>query len=325
MAKLSGLIESGKIGKADQKAVSAMPDAHLIPTAKPAEKDLVTKSQLAESDAAAETMVFGAHEMDLSESRSVSMAAVRPSPYQVNEITDSDYIEELMESIMQSGVISPLVVRELDDGIFELIAGHHRYEACRRLGHSEVRVVVRAMSNSDAARALVADNFVHKDRTDYERYKHAKMLKENRFCVTGREVATVLGVSPAKVSQLMTFESFPEGAKALMEATPGLMGCESAYSLKNFIVDEPDLFTEALRLIGEGKLVASKIPHWIESRYKPATTRLQARQEIKISRPGLNPIKLTYTDREAKIQADGLDVERLRKLIEDNLESLLSR
>jgi len=46
-----------------------------------------------------------------------------------------------MSSIMKSGVISPIVVRQIEDDLFEVIAGHHRLEATRRLGRLSVPVV----------------------------------------------------------------------------------------------------------------------------------------------------------------------------------------
>lgn len=101
---------------------------------------------------------------------------IKSSPYQVRAVADSDYIETLMASIVQSGVISPVVVRALDSSIFEVIAGHHRLEACRRLGHTTVPVVVRQMTDSEAACALASDNFVRKELSDFERFKRAKLF-----------------------------------------------------------------------------------------------------------------------------------------------------
>jgi len=315
MAKVSGLMSSGKIGKADQKVVDAMPDA-------PAAAALDSSTAPAKSKKST-TLDSSAPKTAITE---LAVALVRPSPFQVRAVADSDYIETLMASIVQSGVISPVVVRMLDSSNYEVIAGHHRLEACRRLGNENVPVVVRQMTDSEAACALASDNFVRKELSDYERFKHAKLLKDHAFCKTNSEIGQVLGVSRQLVGFLFAFEDFPAGAKAILEVNPKILGATQANELKDIAREEPDVFTEAIALLAEDKIRQNQIRLWIESKFKSSSVRMQRRQEIKISRPGLrSPIKLTYTDREAKIQAEGLNVSRLKKLIEDNLDSLISQ
>lgn len=339
MAKLSGLIGAGKVGAADQKVVDAMPDAPVAVVAEqPKKKSIKISSSPASSEnapvvdgpatvAAPSAAVTQAKNLDSKSSQSeLSVEQIRPSKYQVRSIADPEYIDSLCESIQVSGVISPIVVRPVDD-CYEIIAGHHRFEACRRLGHGFVPVQIRPMSDADAAKALASDNFVRRDLSDFERFKHAKMLTENGFCRTGREVASVLGISTAKVTQINAFDKFPVGSKAILEIHPEIIGSDAAYKLKDLAVEEPDLFTEAMVQVSEGKLQQTKIEDWVKSRLSSGRLRVSRgyRSEVKIERPGLiRPIKLTFTDGEAKIQADGLDPEKLKKLIEDNLSNLLS-
>ena len=330
MAKVSGLMSSGKIGKPDQKVVDAMPDAPAAATLDSSAPIEVAPLAPALDSSTAPAKAKKTTTLDSSAPTTavtdLAVALIRPSPFQVRAVADSDYIETLMASIVQSGVISPVVVRMLDSSIYEVIAGHHRLEACRRLGHETVPVVVRHMTDSEAACALASDNFVRKELSEYERFKHAKLLKDHAFCKTYSEIGQVLGVSRQLVGFLFAFEEFPSGAKAILEVNPKIIGATQADALKGIAQKEPDLFTEAVALVRDGKLLQTKIEDWINSRFSTSSVRMQRRQEIKISRPGLrSPIKLTYTDREAKIQAEGLDVVRLKKLIEDNLDSLISQ
>lgn len=330
MAKVSGLMSSGKIGKADQKVVDAMPDAPAGATLDSSiSADIAPEAPTLESSAPPEktkkltTLDSSAPKAAIAE---LAVALLRSSPFQVRAVADSDYIETLMASIVQSGVISPVVVRMLNANTYEVIAGHHRLEACRRLGYANVPVVVRHMTDSEAACALASDNFVRKELSDYERYKHAKLLKDHAFCKTNSEIGQVLGVSRQLVGFLFAFEDFPAGAKAILEVNPKILGATQANELKDIAREEPDVFTEAIALLTEDKIRQNQIRSWIESKFKSSSVRMPRRQEIRITRPGLrSPIKLTYTDREAKIQADGLDVGRLKKLIEDNLDSLISQ
>ena len=167
MAKVSGLMSSGKIGKADQKVVDAMPDAPATAALESsAAVDVAPEAPVLDSSTApakakkSTTLDSSAPKAAVTE---LAVALVRPSPFQVRSVADSDYIETLMASIVQSGVISPVVVRMLDSSNYEVIAGHHRLEACRRLGHENVPVFVRHMTDSEAACALASDNFVRKE------------------------------------------------------------------------------------------------------------------------------------------------------------------
>lgn len=330
MAKVSGLMSSGKIGKPDQKVVDAMPDAPaaaMLDSSTPVE--ITPETPALDSSTAPvkvkkpTTLDSSAHKAAVTE---LAVALIRPSPFQVRAVADSDYIETLMASIVQSGVISPVVVRMLDSSNYEVIAGHHRLEACRRLGHANVPVVVRHMTDSEAACALASDNFVRKELSDYERFKHAKLLKDHAFCKTNSEIGQVLGVSRQLVGFLFGFDDFPDGAKAILEVNPKILGATQANELKDIARDEPDVFTEAIALLAEDKIRQNQIRSWIESKFKSSSVRMQRRQEIKISRPGLrSTIKLIYTDREAKIQAEGLDVGKLKKLLEDNLDNLIAQ
>lgn len=264
-------------------------------------------------------------ESKISETATLPVSEIRPSEYQVRSIADPEYIESLMESIVESGVISPIVVRPLGDG-YEIIAGHHRFEACRRLGQFEVPVSIKVMSDAEAAKALASDNLVRKELCDFERYKHAKMLIDRGFCKTRREAGTVLGVSPSTMTNLMTFDRFSEAAQKILEDNPGILGATQAKDLESEAIETPELMNEALLLVAEKKLQQTKVKTWIESKKAGQKLRLHKRSEVKISLPGLaSLIKLTFTDSEAKIQAQGLNVDKLKELIEANIASLIER
>ncbi|WP_455431262.1 hypothetical protein [Quatrionicoccus australiensis] len=71
------------------------------------------------------------------------------------------------------------------------------------------------MTDAQAACALTSDNFVRKELSDYERYKHAKLLKDREFCKTNSEIGQVLGVSRQLVGFRIGFDVFSVGAKAI--------------------------------------------------------------------------------------------------------------
>ncbi|WP_160172305.1 ParB/RepB/Spo0J family partition protein [Cupriavidus sp. SK-3] len=96
---------------------------------------------------------------------------IRSSPYRCRLGNDEAHIEKLMASISEIGLVTPIVVRRMtitdtrapleqtsDNTTFELVAGHYRTEAFRRMGRATIPGIVRSLSDAEAARALTVDN-----------------------------------------------------------------------------------------------------------------------------------------------------------------------
>ena len=74
------------------------------------------------------------------------------------KVSDNEEMDQLVESILAQGVLTPLVVRPLDNGEYEVISGHRRLHACKRAGIESVSALVMDMDRDAAAIALVDSN-----------------------------------------------------------------------------------------------------------------------------------------------------------------------
>ena len=74
------------------------------------------------------------------------------------KVADNEEMDQLVESIMAHGVLTPLVVRPLESGEYEVISGHRRLHACKRAGIESVPAVLTEMDRDAAAIALVDSN-----------------------------------------------------------------------------------------------------------------------------------------------------------------------
>ena len=82
-------------------------------------------------------------------------------PYKV---LDDDSMNDLMESIQESGILEPITVRPLENtDNYEIISGHRRYHAAKKAGLTEVPAYIRAVSRDEAAIMLVDSN-LHRER-----------------------------------------------------------------------------------------------------------------------------------------------------------------
>lgn len=278
----------------------------------------------------------------------VPVESLYRSPFQVRESASSDEIDRLAESIQTSGLISPVVVRSVaapeknlqvksSDGLltndskdlqvksYEIITGHHRVQAVLRLGWTTVPVLVKHMSDAQAAIALTADNAIKKDLTDWDRYQSILMLERTGACKTGREIASTLGISTAQVSQLRAFGKLPSDAIAILQAQPSCCGYKLAYELESlgFNKDCPDLVTNAFGALVSGKIKAqNQVVQWIRLQLSSKKPR-SYRRELKIQNPGFPAVRIVVTEVGATIDAKGIDAERLANLLEKNLPEFM--
>ena len=74
------------------------------------------------------------------------------------KVADNEEMDQLVESIMAHGVLTPLVVRPLENGEYEVISGHRRLHACKKAGIESVPAVITEMDRDAAAIALVDSN-----------------------------------------------------------------------------------------------------------------------------------------------------------------------
>ena len=90
--------------------------------------------------------------------QSIPIKEIQPFRNHPFTVTDNEDMAKIVESISKVGTITPLLARPLPDGGYELISGHRRLEACRKLGLKTIPVIVRNMTDDEAVIAMVDAN-----------------------------------------------------------------------------------------------------------------------------------------------------------------------
>ena len=88
----------------------------------------------------------------------ISTAKLHPFPAHPFKVQDDEDMAQLTQSIQSQGVLTPLVIRPLENGEYEVISGHRRLHACRKAGIQTVPALVYAIDRDAAAIALVDSN-----------------------------------------------------------------------------------------------------------------------------------------------------------------------
>ena len=91
------------------------------------------------------------------------------------KVVDDEKMDELVESIKESGVLTPVLVRPDDEGTYEMISGHRRLHAAKRAGIRKIPAIIKEMTNDDATIAMVNANMQREEILPSERAFALKM------------------------------------------------------------------------------------------------------------------------------------------------------
>jgi ParB family chromosome partitioning protein len=129
--------------------------------------------------------------------KSVNLNELHAFPNNPYKIIKNEEFNSLVESIKDYGIISPLVVRPIENGAYEIIAGHRRVLACKEAGIEKVPAFIREMDNDMAVIALVDSNLNREHILPSEKAFAYKMKLDaiKHQGVTSRQVGEKLSVT----------------------------------------------------------------------------------------------------------------------------------
>lgn len=142
--------------------------------------------------------------------------ALRSGKYQPRKDMSPDALEELANSIRVQGVIQPIIVREISDGQYEIIAGERRWRAAKQVGLTSVPCVVKQATDEAAVAIALIENIQREDLNAMEEAVALQRLMQE-FELTHQEVATAVGKSRTTVTNLLRLNSLNEDVKTLLE------------------------------------------------------------------------------------------------------------
>jgi len=134
--------------------------------------------------------------------RRVRLTSIIPSPLQPRKDFAEDALRELVDSIRQHGIIQPLIVRRLNGGTHELIAGERRWRAAQELGLADVPVIVRTASDLEVLELSLIENLQRSDLNPIEEAQGYARLRDE-FGMKQEDVAQKVGRSRAAVANAM--------------------------------------------------------------------------------------------------------------------------
>ncbi|UJL46402.1 ParB/RepB/Spo0J family partition protein [Virgibacillus sp. NKC19-16] len=138
----------------------------------------------------------------------IAIGECRPNPYQPRKNFQADAIEELKESILEYGIIQPLIVRKSIKG-YEIVVGERRYRAAKEAGLETVPAVVKELTDEKMMELGLLENLQREDLTPIEE-AHAYANLMNELKVTQDELSKRLGKSRSHIANIVRLLSLPD-------------------------------------------------------------------------------------------------------------------
>ena len=165
--------------------------------------------------------------------------------YQPRRQFDDDVLHELADSIEKNGILQPLVVRPIDSKHYEIIAGERRFRAAKLAKLTEVPVIIRDVSDTQALEMALVENIQRADLNPLEEAAGYQQLMDE-FKYTQEKLAGVVGKSRSHVANLLRLLELPASIKKLVNEGKLSMGHARALLTAN------DAEALAKRVVAEG-------------------------------------------------------------------------
>ncbi|MCG6969163.1 MAG: ParB/RepB/Spo0J family partition protein [Gammaproteobacteria bacterium] len=150
------------------------------------------------------------------ELRQLPVDLLQPGKYQPRTDMHNESLQDLANSIRAQGMLQPIVVREVDGGRFEIIAGERRWRAAQLAELHEIPAVVRDVPDEAAIAMALIENIQRENLNPVEEARALQRLIEE-FEMTHQQASEAIGRSRAAVTNLLRLLSLEPDVRKLLE------------------------------------------------------------------------------------------------------------
>lgn len=253
-------------------------------------------------------------EVPVRETDEVEIDRIAPNPDQPRTQFKKEEIEELAASIEKDGLLQPILVRQIADGTYQIIAGERRWQASKAAGLKKVPVRIKEVDDDQALELALIENIQRSDLNPIEEAYGYRRLMERRS-MTQAEVAQAVSKGRSTVANALRLLDLPEEAQQLLfeekitaghaRAILSVPTAEGRLSLTQKIIDNGLNVREAENLarLMSGKKDSSAsaprepMPAVYKSVAKTLRETLKTNVRVKSSK-GKNKIEIEFKDEE---------------------------
>ncbi|XJS10704.1 ParB/RepB/Spo0J family partition protein [Aerococcaceae bacterium WGS1372] len=189
----------------------------------------------------------------------ISLDQIRANPYQPRKKFNETALNELAESIKQTGVFQPVILRQSTVKGYELIAGERRVRASRMAGKTTIPAIVRNLDEEQMIEIAVVENLQREDLSPLEEAEAYNILMD-KLDLTQAQVAERIGKSRPYIANYLRLLSLPEEIKSLVGTELSMGQARTILGLK----DKQLMVELAHRVIEEGMTVR-QLEEWVQA------------------------------------------------------------
>lgn len=147
---------------------------------------------------------------ELTFGRRIPITLIEANPDQPRSVLGD--LSDLKQSILEKGVLEPILVRPRDDGRYTIISGERRFRASFEAGLSEVPCIEMDVADAELLEIALIENLQRKDLTPFEEADGYLALRE-KHQYTHEQIAKAVGKSRVTVTETLSFATLPQRVK----------------------------------------------------------------------------------------------------------------
>ncbi len=153
----------------------------------------------------------------VSADRTVPIEYVVRNPKNPRRHFDEEELQDLASSIRQHGIVQPVVVRSIDAGQFEIIAGERRWRAAQLAGFSEIPVIIRDVDDRTALELAIVENVQRSDLNPVEEaLGYEQLIAEHGY--TQNDLGDIIGKSRSHVANSLRLLKLPDSVRDMLSS-----------------------------------------------------------------------------------------------------------
>ena len=254
------------------------------------------------------------------EVQEISVREIRPNPYQPRKIFTEEGIDELKQSILQHGILQPIIVKKSIKGQ-EIVVGERRFRAAKEAGLKKVPVIVKNLNDEEMMELAVLENLQREDLTPIEEAIAYQTLLDH-LKLTQEELAKRLGKSRPHITNHIRLLTLPKAIQDLISQGKismghgrALLGLKNKNNLNAIVekVTREELNVRQLEMLIQQ--LNDNVPR--ETKKKPVQKNVFIREQESILRERFGTtVTITQKKKKGKIEIEFFSEEDLNRILE---------
>ena len=249
----------------------------------------------------------------------ININEIKPNQNQPRKSFNEEKLEELAASIIENGLIQPVILRKADKG-YEIVAGERRWRACRKAGLKEIPCIIREFADEQNMLIAIIENMQREDLNPVEEAEGLNQMIVN-FGMTQEQVSKSVGKSRPYITNALRLLKLPSEIREMLlanqlsaghaRAIAGISDTEKQIQLAEYAIKEGLSVREIEKIIKEENAPKKKI-----SRKKAEKSADVRKVEDDLKQIMGTKVNLNQSGKKGKIEIEYYSRDELERLIE---------